>query len=342
VRSLTRRHYFVKAGMLAAMVGGRKGQAAPIETYSRDVTKEDVDRWMKEFSNWGRWGRDDQAGTANLITPAKRRQAASQVREGVSISLARDADVVGQDVPATENGDRRHTWQHTMTRNVAGRKDGFVIDTYMISFHNTRTTHLDAFAHGFYRGALYNGFSNDTITSWGATKNDVLPFKNGFLTRGVLIDIPALKGVPYLADDEAIYPEDLDAWERKAKVKIETGDAVFVRTGRWRRFLEKGLVGDAQTPGLYASCAKWLRQRDVALLGSDATHDVRPSRVSGVDQPIHQLFLVALGTPLIDCCDLEAVSQAAIRHRRWTFLFTAAPLPVPGGTGSPLNPVATF
>lgn len=342
MRSLTRRHYFVKAGLLAAIVGRRGGLAAPLEKYPRNVTKEDVDRWMTELSNWGRWGRDDQAGTINLITRAKRREAAAQVHEGLSISLARDADVADEDAAAAGNNAERHTWQHTMTRNVGPRQDGFVIDTFNVSFHNTRTTHMDAFAHGFYRGEIYNGFSTGTITNWGARKNDVLPFSNGFLTRGVLVDIPALKGVAYLADDEPIYPEDLEAWENKARFKIESGDAVFVRTGRWRRIAEKGIVSDQETPGLYASCGKWLRQRDIALLASDATHDVRPSRVTGVDQPIHQLFLVALGTPLIDCCDLEALSQAALERRRWTFLFTAAPLRVPGGTGSPLNPIATF
>lgn len=297
---------------------------------------------MIEFSNWGRWGREDQAGTINLITHAKRKQAAAQVREGISISLAREADVVAADAHATGNSERPYTWQHTMTRGVAGRSDGFVIDNYNISFHNTHTTHLDAFAHGFYRGAIYNGFSSNTITGWGATKDDVLPFKNGFLTRGVLMDIPDLKSVNYLADDEPVYPEDLEACERKAGIRVESGDAVFVRTGRWRRMSDKGFVGDEQTPGLYASCAKWFKQRDIALLGSDATHDVRPSRVAGVDQPVHQLFLVAMGTPLIDCCDLEELSRAASQQRRWTFLFTAAPLRVPGGTGSPLNPVATF
>ena len=95
-------------------------------------------------------------------------------------------------------------------------------------------------------------------------------------------------------------------------------------------------------PGLYASCAKWLKQRDIALLGSDVVQDVRPSRVEGVNQPIHQMFLVAAGTPLFDNCDLEALGQAAGQRRRSTFLFTTAPLRVPGGTGSPANTIATF
>jgi hypothetical protein len=78
------------------------------------------------------------------------------------------------------------------------------------------------------------------------------------------------------------------------------------------------------------------------MLGSDAASDVMPSRVPGVNQPIHQLVLIALGTPLFDNCDLEALSKAAHERHRYTFLLTAAPLVMPGGTGSPLNPIATF
>ena len=168
-----------------------------------------------------------------------------------------------------------------------------------------------------------------------------MPFKHGIFTRGVLVDVPALKGVPFLGDDEPVYPEDLEAWEKKAGLKIESGDAVFVRTGRWRRIAEKGPL-NRQMPGLYASSVKWLKQRDIALFGSDGVQDVRPSRVEGVDQPVHLLFLAAVGTPLFDNCGLEDLSQASAQRRRWTFLFTAAPLRVPGGTGSPANPIATF
>jgi len=101
-------------------------------------------------------------------------------------------------------------------------------------------------------------------------------------------------------------------------VRIESGDAVFVRTGPWRRIAEKGPV-NRQMPGLYAFRVKWLKQRDIALFGKDGVQDVRPTRVEGVDQPVHLLFLVAMGTPLSDNCDLEALSQAAAQRRRWTF-----------------------
>jgi kynurenine formamidase len=157
------------------------------------------------------------------------------------------------------------------------------------------------------------------------------------------MDIPRLKGLPFLEPDALIYPEDLDAWERQAGVKVSSGDVVFIRTGRWGRRAAKGPWNVAQqSAGLYASCARWLKQRDIAMLGSDAASDAMPSRVDGVGQPIHQLILVAMGTPIFDNCDLEALSQAANQRRRWEFLLTAAPVPVVNGTGSPLNPIATF
>jgi kynurenine formamidase len=314
----------------------------------RDLTKDDIDAWMKELSNWGRWGKDDQAGTVNLITPAKRRQAAALVKDGISISLALDADIPlqGQEEPSQTQGSRpRFSWEHVMMRDGQNMKNpsGYAVDSYKMTFHGNNTTHLDALCHFIFEGHIYNGFPADTITKWGATKDDVMPFKDGFLTRGILVDIPLLKGVPYMGDDEAIFPEDLEAWEKKVKVKIGSGDAVLIRTGRWLRVKEKGdLDLNVKAPGLYATCGRWLKERDIALLGSDVVQDVRPSRVEGVNQPIHQMLLVAVGTPLLDNCNLERASQAAAELRRWEFMLSVAPLRVPGGTGSPFNPIATF
>jgi kynurenine formamidase len=320
----------------------------PLTETRRDLKKEDIDDWMKKLSNWGRWGKDDQAGTVNLITPANRRQAARLVKDGISISMALDADIPleGQVVPPQAPGSRpRYTWEHVMLRDGQNMKtpSGYAVDSYKVTFHGNNTTHLDALSHFIFEGHIYNGYAADTITNWGATKNDVMPYKDGFLTRGILVDMPLLKGVSYLGDDEAIFPEDLEAWEKKARLKIGSGDAVFIRTGRWVRVKEKGdLDLNVKAPGLYATCGKWLKDRDIAILGSDVVQDVRPSRVEGVNQPIHQMFLVAVGTPLIDNCNLERTSQAAAERKRWEFMFSVAPLRVPGGTGSPFNPIATF
>jgi kynurenine formamidase len=305
--------------------------------YPRKLTKGDVDRWMSELSNWGRWGKNDQSGTINLITPAKRRTAARLVSEGFSVSLSRDADTV----KAVDNSS---PWSHIMTATGEHPEAGqFDLDTYSVSYHGYGTTHMDALCHMFYNGHLFNGFPQSAITEQGAGKLDVTHYKNGIFTRAVLIDIPQLKHLQYLEPDTVIYPEDLEAWEKKVGVRVESGDVVFIRTGRWARRAKKGSWDAAEhSAGLYASCAKWLHERDVAMLGSDAASDAMPSRIPGVHQPIHQLMLIALGTPLFDNCDLEALSKAASERRRYAFLLTAAPLAMPGGTGSPLNPIATF
>jgi len=321
--------------------------AAETGNYPRNLTKDDIDRWMTELSNWGRWGKDDQAGTVNLITPAKRRQAAALVKEGISVSMSLNADIPPEGAPpeSASSPRARYTWQHVMRTtglNLPG-PSGYALDSISVTFHGTNTTHLDALTHFIFNGHTYNGFPASGVTGWGAEKNDVMAFKDGLFTRGVLIDWPRFKGVPYMADDEAIYAEDLDAWEKKTGVKIESGDCVLLRTGRWKRVAEKGPLDlGVASPGLYASCAKWLKQRDIALLGGDTDQDVRPSRVQGVDQPVHQLLLVAMGTPLFDNCDLESAGEQAARLRRSTFAMTVAPLRVPGATGSPFNPIATF
>jgi kynurenine formamidase len=363
---VTRRSLLALAGVVgaAAMVPPSRSEAAvdASEQFSRTLTKDDIERWMADLSNWGRWGADDQTGTINLITPAKRKAAAALVREGVSVSASLDADLpkegstggalpsqlgdTGPGAPPRQGGpSNRATW--TLTSRPPGADPrplpSYVVDTIAVFYHGNYSTHLDALSHLYYKGQIYNGFPQTSYTDRGAGKDDVMAFKDGIFTRGVLFDIPKLKNVPYLGDDEAIYPEDLEAWEKKAGFRVESGDGMLVRTGRWLRVKEKGPLDLGQkAPGLYASCVKWMRERGVSILGSDVVQDVRPSRVEGVNQPIHELALRTLGTPLIDNCDLEALGEAAEQRRRWTFLLTINPLRVPGATGGPVNPIATF
>jgi len=300
------------------------------------TTKADVDRLMKELSNWNRWGKTDQIGTVNLITPAKRKAAAALVTEGVSVSLARDTET-------EKAADNPAPFAHKFTYTGAKPAGQFVLDNYAVDYHGQAHTHMDALCHMFFEGKFYNGFSQSTVTDKGAQQLAITNFKNGIFTRGILVDIPALKGLPYLEPGTAIYPEDLDAWEKKTNVRITAGDVVFIYTGRWARRAAKGpWDAGAQAAGLHASCAKWFHSRDIAMIGSDLGTDVAPSQVESVPQPMHQLFLIAMGTPIFDNCDLEALSKAAAARKRYAFLLTASPLSVPGGTGSPLNPIATF
>jgi kynurenine formamidase len=300
------------------------------------MTKADFDRSMRELSNWGRWGKDDQLGAVNLITAEKRKQAVALVTEGASISMSHDAETI-------KAADNPSPFVHTMVKTGLD-SDDFAADVYQVNFHGSAHTHLDALGHFFYQGKMYNGYPKELITKSGAAKDSILNMKNGLMTRGILMDIAALKGVEYLEPGTAIYPEDLDAWVKKAGIQVSSGDAIFIRTGRWARRKAKGPWPVEQgLAGLHASCARWLHDHNVAILGSDAASDVSPSQIEGVPATaVHMLAIVAMGIPIFDNCDLEALSQAAARRNRYAFLLTAAPLAVPGGTGSPINPIATF
>src|SRR5262245_35970020 len=176
---------------------------------SRNLTKDDVDRMMTELSNWGRWGKEDQMGAINLITPAKRKEALKLVKEGVSISMARDTN-------AEAAPDNDSPYEHTMTVTGESGRSMWSLDKFGVSFHGYQHTHLDALCHMFWQGKMYNGFAKEEVTQKGAGKLGIHNLKQGVVTRGILMDIARLKGVPYLEPGTAIYPEDLDAWEKQA------------------------------------------------------------------------------------------------------------------------------
>ena len=302
-----------------------------------NVSSKTFDEWMSELSNWGRWGNDDELGTVNLITAEKRVNAAQLVEKGISVSLARDLD---------KSESHHNTDPFKLEMDYTGLKpegDQYSVDNYWIRYHGLAHSHLDALCHVFYEGKMYNGFAQTLVTDEGGQKLSIQNLADGIFTRGVLIDIAWAMGLPYLEPGTAILPEDLDAWAAKSGVQVGSGDVVLIRTGRWARLDDKGpwKVWESLA-GLHASSIKWLRDRDVSVVGTHAGVDVIPSGVEGQPFPVHRLLVVAMGTPIFDNLDLEQLSKEAIRQNRWEFLFTAAPLRVPGGTGAPLNPIATF
>ncbi len=262
-----------------------------LHAQTRPVTKAQFAAWMKECSNWGRWGKSDELGTLNLLTPATRLKAARLVREGVAISLSHD-------VEKEKAPDVASPFVHQMRSSSDNPGAAIFTDSFSVAPHGIAHTHLDALCHFSYEGSLYNGFSIKQVTSKGAARLSIEAARTGIFARGILIDIPELKGVPYLEPGEAIYPEDLDAWEKKTGVRVQSGDIVFIRTGRWARRIAKGPWSMAERAGLHASSVVWLHQRDIAILGSDASSDVRPSQVEDVPQPVHTLVIVAMGTPI--------------------------------------------
>lgn len=296
-------------------------------------TQAQFDSLFKQVSNWGRWGKTDQLGTLNLITPEVRRQAAAEVKAGVSVSLARDLN----SVKAIDNPE---PFQDIMHLGIDGK---FNMDTYTVNFHGFAFSHFDALSHTFYEGHFYNGYPATDISSSGAKVLDAAQYYDGVFTRGVLVDIPWLRGLPYLPSNAVITAHDLDRWEAKTGVHIRAGDAVVIRTGRWALRAAKGPWDIANaSAGLDPSAVLWLHRRDIAFMVSDAAHDSIPSAVQGVDFPIHVLAIVAMGMPLADQCDLEALASESLRLHRETFLLTLAPERIKGGTGSLVNPIATF
>ncbi|HXA72664.1 MAG TPA: cyclase family protein [Acidimicrobiales bacterium] len=285
------------------------------------------------LSNWGRWGPDDQLGALNLVTPEVTAAAAATVRSGQTVSCARPLNTeAAADNPAPV--------AHHM---IGTATEGWGADYFALAPHGFATSHIDALCHIFYEGKLFNGYAADTVTAHGATRLGIHHLQDGIVTRGVLLDIPSVRGVDALQPGEAIFPEDLEAAEERAGLRVRPGDALLVRTGRWVWRATHGPWNvAAQAAGLDAACLAWLRERDVATLGSDAVSDVMPSRVEGVGMPIHEIAIVALGLHLMDNLDLDALAAVCADEGRWGFLFVVAPLVLRRGTASPVNPIAVF
>jgi kynurenine formamidase len=317
-------------GMSAAVFSQTTAPRAP-----RNAAE--FDELFQRVSNWGRWGKDDQLGSANLVTAAKRKQAIALVKDATSVSLAHN--------PLTERAeDNPSPFERSMNPPLSRPPWFSLLDTYKVSYHGTAHSHIDALCHIFYKDRAYNGYAHaDVETEQGCTKLSIDNLKNGIITRGILLDIPRLKNLSYLEPGTPVYIEDLEAWERRAGLRIAAGDAIFLRTGRWARRDKLGPWNVAQTAaGIHASVAPWIKTRGVAFIGSDAVLDVVPSRVEGVTVPVHILMITALGINLLDNQDLEALAATAATLNRWEFMLSVAPVPVIGGTGFPVNALATF
>jgi len=300
------------------------------------MTRVEFDRMMQEISNWGRWGTDDQLGTLNLITPAKRRNAASLVKDGVTVSMALDLN---------KRKDELNTdpFEHQVFTGEFGGHVG-VTDSYSVNYHGFAHSHMDGLQHITHKGELYNGMSLESIRPEGTDQLGIQNVGiNGVFTRGVLVDMPRFLGIDFLPAGTAITVEDIEAWEKKSGVTISSGDVLLIRTGRWTQVAQEGQWNFLEkAAGAHASLAPWLKSRDVAVIGCDGITDVMPSGVEGLAIPLHELVIAGLGMLMLDNLDLEAVADAAAARGRSTFLFVGAPLRVPGGTGSPLNPLAVF
>jgi kynurenine formamidase len=297
---------------------------------------EELHSLFEQVSNWGRWGADDEKGAVNLVTPAVVAEAAREIRDGETIGLARPL--------ATEPAiDNPRPAVHHMVQ--AADMQGLGVSDYLaVDFHGLSHTHIDALCHIIYKGLIYNGRPSSTVTSLGASACAITVLGDGVATRGVLLDVPRALGLAWLEPGTPISAGDLAKAESLSGTTVRSGDAVLVRTGRFKRRREVGPwkpMFDGLA-GLDIDCLGWLRERDIAILGADGISESIPHTVPGDFAPIHQLALASMGVHMLDNLDLEALSEACASKNRSTFFLSIAPLRIEGGTGSPINPLVIF
>jgi kynurenine formamidase len=301
------------------------------------VNKDQVDRWMTELSNWGRWGKDDRLGALNLITPAKKREAMALARQGIVVSLEQPIKVVPKPDETKADGKPHGVSFYEIRFKTFPADDprgnpGFTSDVQEYHVHGGMT-HLDALCHDSSDGKLYNGYPIDTVDQdKGCTRLSLDQLPDGIVTRGVLVDMTRLKGASGREPGLPVYAEDIEAWEKQTGLTVSPGDALFV-------YNSARAGGRGSAPGVNGgfdlSVLPWMKRRGVAM-----TSGVRP--IPEDRHADHRLVLVSLGVYLLDGVQLDRLAETAARLNRWEFLLVVAPLKVPGSTGSPVNPLAMF
>jgi kynurenine formamidase len=300
-----------------------------------ELTKDDFDDLYAQVREW------DHAtprGTLRYLTPDRVAAAGGLVRSGITVGLSLP-------ISTERRPDNPTPAQHRMTD--LGGDDSialqFVKDFIGTDFHNDGHTHLDALCHVSYDGQFFGGVPDTSATDAGAAIGDVTAAADGIVGRGVLLDIPRVRGVAWLEPGDQVTVDDVLAAEQAQAVRVEAGDILLVRTGHTRRLAELGPWDTSKAKaGLDPTVVPLLAERRISVLGCDTNSDAAPSHVEDVDFPIHVLAINAMGMYLVDYLQLDELAVRCEHQRRWEFLCTIAPLHVPGGTGSPINPIAVL
>lgn len=313
-----------------------------------DPAVEILHDYIKRFSNWGRWGADDEIGTLNFVGPDQVRAAAALVRRGEVIQLSLPYDANGPQTAANRPNPQLLVTA-SGTDHVAGRQSlgpfgpakGFGYSDDMIVMPTQSGTQWDALSHIFFEGRMYNDRDAAIATSTGSSANSIEKGLRRFAMRGVLLDVARWAGVDSLEPGHAISAADLDAVAEAERVRVRRGDAVLVRTG----FLgaRRGRWGDyagGSAPGLSLHTVPWLYEREIAAIVSDTWGvEVRPYEIDHF-APLHCVALVHMGLTFGEIFDLEALSAHCAADGVYEFQFVAAPLPITGAAGSPLSALA--
>jgi len=312
-----------------------------------------VRRLAERCSNWGRWGTDDQLGTLNHIQPSDVVAAAGLVRSGRVFSLSIP---VGESGPQT-GGFGRFNPIHlmirdgnaavtgTVVRDFYGGRDRYIRGTDDLLILPLQSgTQWDALSHIIFDGKIYNGYDATSVGSKGAILNDIAVASERIVGRGVLLDVPRALGLPWLEPGHQIHAADLDACLEAQGVEVGRGDIVLIRTGQMAQCRDAGSWGayaGGSAPGLALDTATWIFDRDIAAVATDTWGmEVLPNETPDVFQPMHIILLVHAGLMVGEIFELEALADDCAADGQYEFLFSAPPLPITGGVGSPVNPMA--
>ncbi|MGW1911536.1 cyclase family protein [Streptomyces sp. NPDC002076] len=301
------------------------------------VSRREFDALFEAVRTWGRWSPADR-GAWNRVTAEHVRRATATVRSGQVVPLA----LPWNTLPGPDNP--RPALHHmTDLGDVQSPEPSTHKDFIAADYHGKAVSHLDALCHVAYRGRLYDGRTAKDVVGAAGARFGAVSALGPLVTRGVLLDLPAVLGIRWLEPGQAAHAQDVITAEKALGVRIGEGDAVLLRSGHVRRRRDLGAWDpDTASAGFHVDAVPLLAERGIALLGGDGDSDVRPSPVDGVHSPVHALVVAAMGVPLLDNLDLEALSAATAEAGRHEFLLVVAPLNVPGGTGSPVNPVAVL
>ncbi|MFJ7146923.1 cyclase family protein [Streptomyces sp. NPDC100445] len=278
-------------------------------------------------------------GALEALTPARVAAAAREVRTGRTVTLAAPVETL----PGPDNPEPA---RHRMGERPDEHADGglqFATDSFAMNVHGDVDSHIDALCHVVYDGTLHGGKSARSVRKDGATALSIETAHDGIVGRGVLLDIPRLRGVPWLEPGDHVSADDLAAAEDAQRLRVAEGDLLFVRVGHRRRRAELGPWHAArERAGLHPSALELLADRRIAVLGGDGNNDTAPSCTEGVDFPVHVLAIHAMGLHLLDYLQFEDLAPVCEAVGRWSFLCVIAPLRLPEATGSPVNPIAVL
>jgi kynurenine formamidase len=310
-------------------------------------TIETVRALARKYRNWGRWGADDQLGTLNFITPEKIVAASRLVRRGKVFSLAIPFDSNG---PQTGFAGRTNPLHYMLQDGgdiACGAQDWVPALRWCddaVTMPLQCATQWDALAHIYFDGKMYNDRGPEMVTSSGARANAIERYRDRIVSRGVLLDIPRYRGKTWLEPGEAIYPADLDGAAARARVSVERGDIILVRTGQIAQVRASGSWGQyagGPAPGLSMTVAGWLAEHEIAGYATDTWGtEVIPNETADVFQPLHCIAIVNMGMLVGEIFDLEALADDCAADGVYEFFFVAPPLPITGAVGSPINPQA--